>query len=184
MASDEYKYLASRAQILQDRFFPPLHPQAVYTEAEQDNMRALRMLFHAEVEHYLENMCKKLAKDLEREAMGLKDRASIKQWALNAVKEASQAATSNNGIKAADIKHMFSPLGFTDTHFDDIGTTFLSTMNIFGGRRGDVAHQSVMNVTYSITRQTDEPMIKKILDFLQLFDKQLEKQRLTGFLSS
>jgi len=144
-------------------------------------MRALRMLFHAEVEHYLEKMSKKLAADLEREVNGLNNSSSVKQWAIKSAKEALVAGNSNNGIKDSDIKQMFSPLGFTDADFENINPSFLSTMKTFGKRRGDVAHQSVMNVTYSITRQTDEKMIDEIMQFLRLFDKLLEKRRLYGF---
>ena len=182
MSSEEFRLLATRVGVLKRRFFPRIKPTANYTAAEQDNMRALRMLVHAEIEHYLEVVCKKLALDLKNEAEGLRGSISIKRLSIAAANLATSAANSNNGVKDSDIKSMFKPLGIDEADFEKISPDFLDRMKQFGIRRGDVAHKSAHGVSYVITRQGEEKTINEIISLLKVLDKELIRRRLMGFL--
>ncbi len=181
MPSDDFNALEARVKKLKKRFFPPLKNPPRYTPAQQDFMRALRMLVHAEIEHYLEAICKRLAGDLKKEAAGYGANFPVKQWADRAVKLALDAASANNGVKDSDIRKMFDPLGFSDDDYNQVSDSFLDKMKIFGMRRGDVAHKSSMRVTFNITRQNDEKAIDELINYLRDFDGIVANRRLFGF---
>lgn len=71
------------------------------------------------------------------------DRLSIMGISLQEYEKAANAHRNrikrNNGVKAADIRTLFGPLGYRDNWFRP---GFLDQMNAFGEARGNVAHQS------------------------------------------
>lgn len=165
------------------QFLPPLSPTATYSAEEEDGMRALRLLVHAEIEAYLEAMCDRLVNDLEREAIRPRQpKPAVGTWAIATVRSCRLAIGENHGVKEANIKKMFGPLGIQDADFDAVSNVFLDRMTSFGTRRGVVAHRSAIRAAYSIVRQGEEKSINEILGYLESFDKKLIQHRLQGFI--
>jgi hypothetical protein len=184
MASSEYIELQNRIKILKRRFLPQLKQTGVYTGPQQDFMRALRMLVHAEIESYLESMAKVLADDLEITIANASGRVRSTRlvWARRALGEARAAHGCNNGVKREDIRKMFAPLGIDEAALETISTLFLDRMSTFGKHRGDVAHQSAARASYALSRQREEKFIDELVVFLGLFDKFLIRHRLVNSL--
>lgn len=182
MSSTEFVELQRRVKKLLGQFLPPENPLGFYTPEQEDCMRALRMLVHAEIEAYLETICRQLLVDLEEATRAAKRVRSIfASWAHIAVKECHSAIQSNNGVKDSDIKKMFSHLGVTQEHYDSVSPLFLDKMRNFGKQRGDVAHQSALRTSLSLNRKREEAAIDEVMNFIANFDKFLIRHRLKGF---
>ncbi len=155
----------------------------IYSAEEQDQMRALRVLVHAEFEEYLESICQQLVNDLERELMNpSRSRPVIVMWAKSAAKDCNQAIQDNHGVGEKYILKMFAPLGFGQADFDSISSTFLERMTTFGRQRGDVAHRSALRAQHALVRQREEKFIDELITYLKDFDSSLVRLRLTSFL--
>ena len=184
MASSEYKDLYRRIETLKRRFLPQLKKTGLYTNPQQDSMRALRMLVHAEIESYLESMAALLADDLEKAITCARGRVTNINlaWAIKGLNEARVAQSGNNGVKGEDIRKMFVPLGIQAEALEAVSTVFLDRMSTFGKNRGDVAHQSAARAGYALSRQREEKFIDEIIVLLGLFDKFLIAHRLKATL--
>lgn len=77
---------------------------------------------------------------------------------------------------------MFGPLGFDEGMFESISPVFLDKMNDFGKRRGDVAHQSSLRATWSITAQGEKKKLDEIKEFMDKFHKLVQGHRLRALL--
>lgn len=183
MASEQFRVLKARYAVLKRRYLPPTQPSGRYTQAQQDQMRAMRMLLHAEVEHYLEQLCTLLLEDLERELMTPSAGTQTqRKWAATAVSDAKVAIGSNNGVKEKNIIEMFGDFGLRREDFESISPQFLDRMNDFGKRRGHVAHNSAHKATYALNRTQEEKFFREIFLYLDGFDRLIIQKRLTRYL--
>lgn len=182
MASIELIELKKRIESLSQQFLPAENKLGIYTDLEQDQMRALRMLVHAEIESYLESICRVLLNDLDH-AVRAANRVKypFACWASMAAEACRAALKNNNGIKDSDVTKMFSPLGITQDHYDSVSPLFLDKMKKFGANRGDVAHQSALRATYSINQKREKAAMDELMKYISSFDKVLISHRLKGF---
>jgi len=142
-------------------------------------MRALRLLVHAEIEHYLEDRSLQLAADLERELAGRRGhKHPVKHWATTAVTRARLAVSQNNGVTKPCIKAMFEDIGLCEEVINERNSLLLDRMTIFGRRRGDVAHQSAVKATYQLNRAREEAAIDEIMALLAEFESLVSERRL------
>lgn len=166
------------------RYLPPVSASGSYTQAQQDQMRALRMLFHAEVEHLLELLCNQLIADIELELCTPTAGSGIhRHWAKSSVKKAKQIVKENNGVKGKDIVQMFGELGFSTEAFDEVSPQFLDRMSDFGSQRGDVAHKSAIKAAYALNRTREEKFLNEIIGYLSSFDSLIARRRLRNVLT-
>lgn len=145
------------------------------TQADVDRIHAFRVLVHAELEHFLEQLVGLVLDTtgdafrsrrvltlaghhlmIAHEAAKLRDKNGVLRFVEIpfSVRSANLAASanlssaidghrarvdSNHGLKEANIRSMFGPIGAQE-HFYKAG--FLRLMTSFGESRGDVAHKS------------------------------------------
>lgn len=182
MHSEVYRSLQKRVQNLKRRYLPPTKASGIYTESEQDQLRALRMLAHAEIEQFLENHSEILANDIQRDLSSTSNkRTPTRIWASNAARQAALAKSKNNGVNKDSIQSLFDPFGFTDEDYDSISPIFLDRLTTFGKHRGDVAHRSAIGASHQLNRTREENFLNEIMEYLQDFDGLLIKKRLDGF---
>lgn len=181
MESSEYKELEDRVIGLLRSFLPSPHPLGIYSEIEQDKMRALRVLVHAEIEAYLELISKKLLDDLKQSIAGLPQKnKTILAWANEAIKQGGLAIGDNNGVTKNDIIKLFRHYGLSEVDYEHVSPVFLDRLSSFGKCRGDVAHQSAMRTTHSLNMKREEATIKELLQLLANFDKIIINKLLFG----
>lgn len=189
MDSIDYPELEARLAKLERQYLPPLDPLAHYTDDQVDDMRALRLLVHAEIEFFLEGLCELLVDDLEKQcisqraAKNLSSSTSLHlKWAESAVKSCRKALNDNNGVKDTNIRKMFKPLGFDDEMFDQVSPVFLDRMKAFGKKRGDTAHQSVLRAVRAITAQGEKRTLTELKEFMRAFCALVHRQRLNSLM--
>ena len=143
------------------------------------------MLAHAEIESYLERTASQLHASIDAELRN--ERAGVpylRALAMSALHNCVQSISANNGVKEADIRKMYEPLGITDEDFNAVSPTFLDRMSDFGKQRGDVAHRSVASAAYSLNVQREEAFIDEVVDYLSDFDKVVQRRRLLRVLTN
>lgn len=158
------------------------------TSLQNDKVRSVLLLCHAEIESYIEYL-----------ALDLIDDARVK-WRKNHVAnynlaslfiasvkiEATQSAltksekmiadyiqsvqTSNHGVKEHNIKSLFGPLGYD---IDDFDSSFISTLNTFGSDRGRIAHTSAKQTSSMYDKETEYNRIDDIIKGLEDFQNVL-----------
>ncbi|MDR9839381.1 hypothetical protein [Herbaspirillum huttiense] len=183
MASSEFSALEHRIRTLKTQFLPAPSATGSHTPEEEDNMRALRALTHAEIEAYLESICTLLVNDLKRELQGSRGlKSTVSTWAREAIRQCETTVASNNGIAEKYIRAMFGCLGIEDSDYDSISPVFLSRMTTYGADRGEVVHKSAMQAQHSLVSQREDRFIEELLGYLKTFDQLLLRRRLQGFL--
>ncbi len=182
MASEAYRALVKRVQLLKRRFLPPMRANGAYTNAQQDSMRALRLLVHAEVENFLEDRCDVMVGDLQREIFSKKVAGHpIQHWAKQAIKKSREAASSNNGVTRRDILAMFSDLGLSEDVINECEPVLLDRLTTFGRSRGEVAHRSAVKASYQLNRVREEKALDELLALLSVFDELVVQRRLSNY---
>jgi len=202
MPSSRYSELMRRATELRQNLLPrAFSATGSYRPRELDRVRGYRLLIHAEVEAFLEDRVRQVANEVLRKWSGDRKLRSVllsilafyleqeivshKQLrdeyagtkrrieeALKASCEAfNKAVSQNNCVRERDILRMLFPVGLKNT---DIDPVWLSTIDSFGARRGEVAHSSVH------TQQPPDPRnefetVKLILSGLKELDMTLAK---------
>jgi hypothetical protein len=162
-------------------------------------VRGYRLLAHAEIEAYLEDKARLCANESQRRfradgkprtvvmsvlAFHSPQKAAsakqIKQIYANRtvhVQEmAAQATTAynriislNNGIKESNILQLLLPLGFLHSEID---STWLSTTDSFGVKRGETAHTS-FRAQLQPDPATEQLTVQQILTGLLALDKRI-----------
>ena len=166
--SKRFRELRNRIRQLRNHFLPKtFNPTGTYSERQFDRARAFRLLAHAEIEWYLEEIVFETANnafddwqqrglitlpllalvayvDVHLEGI-IQPRKSGTQLDLESRIEESRnrfntyAKSRNHGIKEKHILRLLLPVGIRET---DIDQTWLSTTNSFGRTRGQAAHVS------------------------------------------
>lgn len=175
--SNRFKELKSRVRELKRHMLPStFSPTGDYTERQQDRARGYRLLVHAEIESYLEDVSKdtvteairgwKLNKkpsivivsflasyhsswnvseelkneDIMKIAKSRKNpKDSIVEIIDLAQKQFTQKLKENHGIKNKNFKTLILPTGVDINSLDQ---TWLTNLDDFGAKRGEVAHNS------------------------------------------
>ena len=137
-----------------------------------DNIASFRLLFHAELEEFLERSARFslderesalsrpsyinpdadfiliLAMDAEVKrtdgSRGVFDRESVAAATRTAISDAKQRLATNNGVRRDSMALIAVCCGFMPDGFD---ATLVNTLHSFGADRGDVAHKGVRRAT-------------------------------------
>jgi len=167
--SDLFKDLQKRVEFLKHGF---LNYDSIDSPlpANQDKLKSFKLLVHAEIESYFENMVnnvisfnkaqwkkKKITASLsylilfssakfegEKEIVNL----SIKNRIDKIISSYESLIFQNNGIREKNLMKLLVPLGID---FQTLDQTWLSTIDSYGASRGKIAHNS-----YSVQAQMDK----------------------------
>ena len=166
--SQLFRELRKRIRQLRNHFLPKtFNPTGTYSERQFDRARAFRLLAHAEIEWYLEEIVFETANmafdDWQQRGLItlpllalvayvdvhlggiLQPRKSGAQLDLESRITESRnrfntyTKSKNYGIKEEHILRLLLPVGIRET---DLDQTWLSTTNSFGQTRGETAHVS------------------------------------------
>ncbi len=166
MASARYRSLQLNVARLEKRFLPK-KLSGPFTDRQHDLARGFRLLAHAEVESYLEDRCRAVARTAVRQ-FKTDGKPRLVVWSLisfqlvqselnenhfknhyggvadhldsvvtKAYNTYEYVLLQNHGIRESNVLRMLLPIGFAR---DEIEATWLSTIDSFGSNRGETAH--------------------------------------------
>ncbi len=186
--SKRFKQLIRRIAQIETQYIPAIRPTGDYSKKEQDDLRALLFLVHAELESYFEEVAEHKVKATFINWKSTKRKSNI-LIALPAFVETKSTDNSlenrlqgsfsgymqilkdNNGIKEPNLLKILLPLGI---EYHNIDSTWLGIMSSFGSKRGDVAHKTaaVQSPLDPLTIKND---IQLILAQITLLDESIHK---------
>jgi hypothetical protein len=198
--SPRFRELEARLQQLRDHFLPGVFdPTGTYSDRDHDLARAYRLLAHAEMEAFMEDIAREAAISKisawknERKASDLlvcflacyhsgwnvdfQEEAILfsSQPAKDSAEETVDAALrqyiyqlqQNHGIREENLKNLIFPIGVRKT---DLDSTWITTLDDFGKRRGEAAHQSV-GAQKAIDPKTEMQDVALLLNGLKKLDE-------------
>ncbi len=209
--SERYKELKSRLRELRHHLLPAtFSPTGDYTDRQLDRTRGYRLLVHAEIESYLEDVSKETVTQAIRDWKANKKPSNIivsflasyhSSWSVTeeikneeliqiaksrknakdsvvevinlAQKQFIQKLKENHGIKDKNFKTLILPTGI------DIGSldqTWLTNIDSFGAKRGEVAHKS-KRTQGTINPKDEFDTVQALLSGLQELDKKIIQLR-------
>jgi hypothetical protein len=205
--SRRLKGLDREIALLRKQFLPdPFDPLGNYSDTKrvQAYTRAFLVLSHAEVESYLEEWAKDIARASESiwlssgrmtkplafllgtlaERIALPERLSVpnikdgpQRFADGAVKlfqKYYKQIKDNNGIKEQNVLVLFGPLGVPAAA---LGSTLLPNLDSLGSTRGTHAHHSAKAVQSLLDPETEYKKVSALLIDLGAFDQWLVAYR-------
>lgn len=183
----------------------PFDPTGVYPDTNhvQVHTRAFLVLSHAEIESYLEEWAKDIARASEKiwtsasrvtrpltflvaaNAMRVADTDSLKQNAKDSHRRFAELVAAvfllfykrikvNNGIKERNVLRLFDPLGVPAVAYSP---TLLPNLDTLGGIRGEHAHYSGQAVKSVLDPETEYKRIGEVLIDLETLEKWLVRYR-------
>ena len=201
-SSKSFRDLRSRIRELRNHFLPKtFHPTGSYTERQFDRSRAFRLLAHAEIEWYLEQIASETAniaaENWQKHRQVTKPLLTMVAYVdthLGGVPNPKQpgvlrdldsrveesrkrfnnyARARNNGIKEENILRLLLPVGISESNIDQ---TWLSTTDSFGQNRGETAHRS-NQVSNPPDPKNEFDIVTQILEGLSAIDEKLLELR-------
>ncbi len=154
------------------------------TPAQEDKLRGLIALCHAEIEDYFETVALTLFNDSVTKwqtknianynlgAFFIRGERPDKNLDLGSMlfqmkKMYVDKVTKNHGIKQENIHKLFYPLGYEDSDFD---VSFLSQLDSFGVQRGKIVHSSAKKAVTALDQKTVIDMVDDITKALEDFE--------------
>lgn len=160
--------------------------------ADLDELAAFRLLFHAEVETFLEAkaaeglsslessvnaggawrrafphvLCLLLAVQAQLPVRELAAEADITALVKSAIASGRAMIKKNNGIKAQAFAFLSIAAGKT---LDEVDSTLSSTLNSYGVNRGEVAHGSAVRSRSIASPSSEKSAARTIVDSLALY---------------
>jgi len=201
--SKRWKDLKREIGTLRNHFLPdPFDPIGVYADSMrvQAHTRAFLVLSHAEIESYLEEWAKEIARasevvwssyrkvtiplafllstlaekiEVPLTLQGPKGKDSpqrLVEVSEKLFRKYYKRIKDNNGIKEKNVLSLFSPLGVPATA---LGSTLLPNLDNLGALRGIHAHQSAKAVQSVLDPQTEYNRITGLIDELVVLDQWL-----------
>jgi len=205
--SKRWKDLRREIATLRRHFLPdPFEPLGVYAKSNrvQSHTRAFLVLSHAEIESYLEEWAREIARACEAvwTSSGkvtkplafllatLSERIEVPitlvgprgqdspQRLVNASVRLFQKfykqIKDNNGIRERNVLGLFAPLGVPATA---LGSTLLPNLDNLGALRGTHAHQSAKAVQTVLDPETEYKRVISLIGELVVLDEWLVKYR-------
>ena len=187
--SSEYKYLISRVKIIKKNIiYPSMLNKIIYSKRDEDLCRSFYVLCHAELESYFES----IAKGIRDKSKQLWNSRKISNFNLTSLLintekyKDTKASTdtkityilhqyedtikNNNGIKSENLKKLFQPFGYDFGDSGNFDPAWLSTLDSFGSKRGNIAHNSAqIHIAFDI--HSTIATINIILDGIEEFEK-------------
>ncbi len=201
--STRFRKLRTRIGELRRHFLPrDFDATGAYTTRQFDHARAFRLLAHAEIESFLEDVAfdtvnmafqawvdngiitlplvamvayaeQNLGIVPDRKTKIEKDLVDRLERSLS--KFNGYAKAGNHGIKEKDVLKLLLPVGMSER---DIDSTWLATTSSFGRARGETAHRS-NQVDRPPDPRTEFDIVIQILEGLADIDERLLKLRST-----
>lgn len=156
----KYNQLQARIDRIKDHFDfkPGLNG---LTPMQNDKIRAMLVLCHAEFESYIESLALLLINDAKEKwdrthranynlsSLLICSTIEAKQTVETKVNKMvldykDQTIKNNHGIREHNLKSIFEPLGYRIGDFD---SAFIATLDSFGRDRGEVAHSAAKTST-------------------------------------
>lgn len=193
--SPDYKKLKVRIGELEKRFLKFEQIDSSKPE-NQDKLRAFKLLIHAEIESYIENVVleiwnqcsddwknrKKVLPSLAFLIMYSSSRFEANEKQITKDDRIAQILNSyenivkdNHGIMRKNILKLVIPLGLK---YDDLDETWLTIIDSYGNYRGLVAHKS-SSAQIQIDKENESNTIKLILKGLKKLDLKLQRLNAT-----
>lgn len=195
--SKRFKLLVDRISFLDNNILPTINFTGDYTPIEYDFTRSYVLLVHAEIESFLEErVIEKVNSSLNNWKLNRKKSSCLKsimafcssdinylkkkvcernslEFRVNLVSNHFLSLIKkNHGIKKDNILDLLLPIGI---EIDELDDTWLTTMNNFGAKRGEIAHNSLA-VQNPIDPLTEKKLVNEIiLPELNNIDKLLIK---------
>lgn len=160
------------------------------TERELDLCRAYKILCHAEIEYYFEEIARVVLQESlwqwdngykvtlpivgllgNFERIETNDTINTKIHKI-ASDYFNQIIKTNHGIKEENIRKIYVNLGIDISEFD---ITWISLLSSYGTSRGTIAHTSATTQT-AINIQEAISDTERILNGIEEFEKEIEKQ--------
>jgi hypothetical protein len=164
-----------------------------YEEHVKDKARGYRLLAHAEVESYLEDVVIQIAdktlakwqesnvgsKELISILASLKNDPEVAEKRMAALKTTEQVVNfsfvllkqrivKNNGIKEKDVKALMGPIG---VDVEALIPELLPLLDSFGTKRGEVAHST--SLRKEINPKDEVADVKNIYGYLEKLDENM-----------
>lgn len=201
MHTQNYIALKCRVEKLRKVYLPKqFSPTGTYNDVVYEKVRAYKVLVHAEMEFYFEEIALIIAKkayakwckyrkastplmaivayysgtfpSLPQTHTGNRSDEDI-DWRINkAYTEYNSLVRNNNGIKEKDILSIFLPIGVIST---DIDEDLLIRLNSFGTERGQIVHSTRANQPADPHDALDD--IENIMTLIDSFDEFLRNYR-------
>jgi hypothetical protein len=205
--SKHWSTLQHQVGILRDQFLPdPFDPLGSYTDPQrvQAYTRAFLVLSHAEIETYLEESAKQVAKAAERVWKSSKRVTSPLAFLMSMSGKPVPQTTSltpknakdshqrfeavvvtvfpayykrvndNNGIKEHSVLKLFDPLGVPAAAF---ASTLLPDLSTLGALRGEHAHYSAKAVPSVLDPEVEYKRVAQVVADLRGLDQWLMNYR-------
>lgn len=192
--TDRFLHLSNRLTELETHLITSEFSETgEYEENRKDMARGYRLLAHAEIESYLEDVVGQVAdkalehwkksstgsKELICVLAALKNDPEVSDKALNSLKTTEETVnfsfvtlkkkiTKNNGIKDKDVKSLTAPIGLD---LDTLIPELPPLLDSFGSRRGEVAHSS--SLKKEINPKDEVTDVQTIQKYLQQLDEKI-----------
>ena len=171
MEETQYDKLKKRILEIIENFSFTVNALEPPTEKQEDMVRAMIVLCHAEFEDYLENLAQNLLTVGEErwktERVANKNIASLFLNSDERLPDMTVYSFSrkminqhrdwinyeNHGIKRKNIENMYMPLGY---NINDFNQDFLNELEAFGAERGKVAHLTFMKTRNVLDLATEK----------------------------
>lgn len=190
---NRYSILENRINEIFENFSFAKDPLVPPTEREEDLIRAMVVLCHAEFEDYLEQLANRLIEEGKQkwlsEGVANKNIASlfmnsekmkpstpeqpmtIMTFSIKTITDFSnQVNNENHGIKAKNIESIYVPLGYDIDEFDQ---DFLNELDAFGSERGKIVHTSYSKTKNTLDLQSEKDKIKRVLLGIKKFEEKV-----------
>jgi len=203
VTSKRWKHLKAEVETLRQQFLPdPFNPLGTYLEQGkvQAHTRAFLVLSHAEIETFIEDWAKEIARSsellwqasrrmsqpLQFLVASLSERITVPPTLLGTnIKDSPQRLEDemvklfqryykrikdNNGIKELNVLALLGPLGIPTSAF---GPTLLPNLDYFGALRGTHAHHSAQAVVTPLDPETEYRRATDLVKDLEDLDRWL-----------
>lgn len=194
--TEHYKELKKRLNQLEKQLIPKTSTTGSYTLRQIDSIRSYRLLVHAELEWYFENVATDIVKyaldkwltkgksskvltslltytdldySLKQKHPNVNKYVNLTDRIHRVVSKYTGAIRQNHGIKEENLLGILVPIGFDIDSFDQ---SWLATMSSFGENRGATAHKSY-KVQQPIDPVSEVNTVNLILSETKKIDEEL-----------
>lgn len=207
--SKRFSELRKRLSELRKHMLPTkFSPTGSYTDRQQDRARGYRLLAHAEIESYLEDIVRAIVTDKisawkngrapsnlllaflacyhsgwseydEEHKLRIIELARARKKINDTVEEIIDQAQAqfiqqlknNHGVREKNLKMLVLPTG---VDIEDLDNTWISNLDDFGKRRGDVAHHTKTTIG-SINPEDEYNRVETLIKGLRDLDNKLKE---------
>lgn len=196
--SARYKSLTARLSELQKNLIPPTSPTGSYTVQEQDQIRAFKLLVHAEFEAFFEDRAAQICSDalsgwqldgrprrslislLAYETRKVRTPRNLAEASREPLRTRLESAVakfnqrlrkSNNGIMEDNLMKILLPIGIQPFEIDD---AWINSMSSYGKERGAAAHRAI-HVQASLDPVSEVATALGLLKGIGIIDEIMEK---------